>query len=616
MPGTVIYFSRRTPPRYARLRRTGLRQKSWPWLRYPRRDLILLGLTVLLLLASMSLSPPAAAQFAPFAPSGNGNPLPVGVERHGTLESAPVRLDGKTLFRVASPAVVNRSEPGYLVPVEVRASQIEGNLQRLLPYTWSYQSAIAPETLDIVINTVNGFPVLFADSPLLPQPRPLMTITDADAQYYALSKDELANQWRGELEEKLRQALAIRQPGALRQRLRIFFKALTGTVLATLVLALTWIALGRREKSLRQQRQTQSTLMRTQTDGAEDLGDSAAVSASSQGLNYFLGLQRRLQFVRFLRWLNLWMIAFVWTVSAAYVFRLFPHTRQLTRKVVIAPLVLLIAWFIFGLVNRLIDFTVDRFIQQVANSQNLTSANLQRITTITKAVKSVKMVLVYSLGAILVLRWLELVPGSVLALGTLLAVVISFAAQNLIRDVVNGFMILLEDQYRIGDVVAIGEKDGLVENFNLRITQLRNPDGHLITLPNSSIVEVENLSRDWSRSDFRIEVAYDTDVDLALAIVRDTAEKMAQAPDWKDQILDTHEFFGVEHLSHQGMVIRIWVKTLPIQQWVVAMELRRRLKKAFDLHGIRIGTPQQLWMQSMNGQGTSVEAASTLELGP
>jgi small-conductance mechanosensitive channel len=270
---------------------------------------------------------------------------------------------------------------------------------------------------------------------------------------------------------------------------------------------------------------------------------------------------------------------------------------------VIAPLVLLIAWFVIGLINRLIDFAVDKFIQQLADSQNLPSSNLQRLNTITEVVKSIKMVLVYTIGVLLVLQWLELVPGSVLALGTVVALVISFAAQNLIRDLVNGFMILLEDQYRIGDVVTIGEKGGLVENFNLRITQLRNPDGHLITLPNSSIVEVENLSRDWSRTDFRIEVAYDTEVDFALAIVRDTAEKMAQAPNWRDKVLDTHEFLGVEHLSHQGMVIRIWVKTLPMQQWLVAMELRRRLKKAFDLHGIRIGIPQQLWTQNGHSQG-------------
>jgi small conductance mechanosensitive channel len=578
---------------------------------YPLKNrlltLILTGLILPLLLTQLLLASPAIAQFPPLTPN-NASPLPVGVEQQGTIESAPVKLDGKTLFRIASPAVANRNDPGNLVPVEVRARQIEANLQRLLPVARSREANITPEKLNVVVETVNGFPVLFAESPVLPQPRALLTVTDTDAQYHALSKEELANQWQDELEQKLRQAVDIRQPEALRRQLRKFIRVLLITIATTLLLGLTWTLLGRREKALRQQRQAQSALMAM----ADEPPSSQAVQVSSPGILHFLNLQWRLQLIRFLQWLNFWAITFAWAIGTAYAFRIFPQTRQLARKLVIAPLVLLIAWFIIGLINRLIDFTVDQFVRQLAESQNLTTASLQRLNTITKAVKGVKMTLVYTLGVIMALQWLELVPGSILALGTLVALVISFAAQNLIRDLVNGFMILLEDQYRIGDVVNIGEKGGLVENFNLRITQLRNPDGHLITLPNSSIVEVENLSRDWSRSDFRIEVAYDTDVDLALAIVRDTTEKMAHDPDWQDLILDTNEFFGVEHLSHQGMVIRIWVKTLPIQQWVVAMELRRRLKKAFDLHGIRIGIPQQIWTQNDNGKVNLAQSVEKL----
>lgn len=578
---------------------------------YPLKNrlltLILTGLILPLLLTQLLLASPAIAQFPPLTPN-NASPLPVGVEQQGTIESAPVKLDGKTLFRIASPAVANRNDPGNLVPVEVRARQIEANLQRLLPVARSREANITPEKLNVVVETVNGFPVLFAESPVLPQPRALLTVTDTDAQYHALSKEELANQWQDELEQKLRQAVDIRQPEALRRQLRKFIRVLLITIATTLLLGLTWTLLGRREKALRQQRQAQSALMAM----VDEPPSSQAVQVSSPGILHFLNLQWRLQLIRFLQWLNFWAITFAWAIGTAYAFRIFPQTRQLARKLVIAPLVLLIAWFIIGLINRLIDFTVDQFVRQLAESQNLTTASLQRLNTITKAVKGVKMTLVYTLGVIMALQWLELVPGSILALGTLVALVISFAAQNLIRDLVNGFMILLEDQYRIGDVVNIGEKGGLVENFNLRITQLRNPDGHLITLPNSSIVEVENLSRDWSRSDFRIEVAYDTDVDLALAIVRDTTEKMAHDPDWQDLILDTNEFFGVEHLSHQGMVIRIWVKTLPIQQWVVAMELRRRLKKAFDLHGIRIGIPQQIWTQNDNGKVNLAQSVEKL----
>jgi small conductance mechanosensitive channel len=572
---------------------------------------IMLGLAVLTALTSPIMAPPPSlAQLGPL-PTTGGNSLPVGVEQQGTLETAAVKLDGKTLFRIASPAVPNRSEPGERVPVEIRAGQVQGNLQRLLPDGRHATNAITPDGLNVVVETVNGFPVLFAQHPELSQSRALLTVTAADAQYYSLAPEELAYQWQDELEQKLRQAIALRQPEAIRRQLKLFFRVLIGTILVTLFLGIAWMLLGRREKRLWHQRQIQRSVMQVQE--ASSVPAPEPCPQKGQGQRQLFGLQRRLQIVRFVRWLNFWFIAFSWAFGTAYALRLFPQTRQIARKLVIAPLVLLVAWFVIGLINRLVDLAVDQFVQRLAESQALTTPNLQRINTIAKVVKGVKMVAIYTIGVLLVLQWLELVPGSVLALGTLVALVISFAAQNLIRDLVNGFLILLEDQYRIGDVVNIGEKGGLVENFNLRITQLRNPDGHLITVPNSSIVEVENLSRDWSRSDFRIEVAYDTDVDFALAIVRDTAEKMAQDPDWRDVILDTHEFFGVEYLSHQGMVIRIWIKTAPIQQWVVAMELRRRLKKAFDLHGIRIGTPQQFWLQNGNGKGTLIKPAQEVE---
>jgi small conductance mechanosensitive channel len=217
------------------------------------------------------------------------------------------------------------------------------------------------------------------------------------------------------------------------------------------------------------------------------------------------------------------------------------------------------------------------------------------------------MVLVYTVGVLWVLQWLNLIPGSLLALGTVIALVISFAAQNLVKDLVNGFMILLEDQFRIGDFIRIGanaglqEVSGLVENLNLRITQIRSTEGNLIIFANSSIVQVENMSRTWARADFYIEVAYETDVNRALAIIRDTADKLAQDPQWHDVILDSHELLGVEQLSHSGIMIRLWIKTAPLQQWNVARELRRRLKLAFDQSDIRIGIPQQIWLKDGSG---------------
>jgi small conductance mechanosensitive channel len=355
---------------------------------------------------------------------------------------------------------------------------------------------------------------------------------------------------------------------------------------------------------LRQRRTAESALAYAHKESSEPHSDTdtdtEVANQRALALNRYFSIEKRLKVIQFFRWLLFWLIAFTWAFSTAYSLSIFPQTRFLARKPIVAPIVLLLTWFVIGFVNRLIDFSVERYVQRLAESQAYKPSTLQRTNTIAKVIKGFKMVVVYTIGILWVLQWLQLIPGSVLALGTAIALVLSFAAQNLIRDLVNGFLILIEDQYRIGDVVNIGDKGGLVADFNLRITQLRNPDGNLITIPNSSVVEVENLSRDWARSDFQIEVAYDTDVDLALSIVKDTAEQLANDPEWQSIILDTTEFFGVDQLSHNGIVIRIWLKTKPIQQWVVAMELRRRLKKAFDQHGIQIGTPRQVWLQDSN----------------
>lgn len=544
----------------------------------------------------------AVAQF-PTLPSVDAPAsLPAGVERVGNLAVTSIVLDGKDLFEIASPAVFDRATPAS-VPVEARARQVEANLKRLVPNGQTNQPVLDPQTLEVIIETVEAYPVLFAQDAATSEPRVLLTATDADAQYYSRSKEQVAEQWQKILQEELRRAIQLRQPEAIRQQIIQVVRLLIGVVLLSLLLGAGWAFLGKREKVLTQRQFAESALIRNQEDFAIDTPEDEPGLRLLEGLKHHLGLRRRLQIVSFFRWLLFWSLAFLWASGLAYSFYTFPQTRGIARNFIVVPIILLAAWFLMGLVNRLIDLTVDRLMQNLSEDLSLTQSNLQRVSTITKVIKGLKMVLVYSIGVLWALQWLNLIPGSVLALGTAIALVLSFAAQSLVRDLVNGFMILLEDQFRIGDFIRIGanaglqEVSGLVENLNLRITQIRSTEGNLITFANSSIVQVENMSRTWARADFYIEVAYETDVNQALAIIRDTTDKMAQDPEWHSLILDTHELLGVEQLSHTGIMIRLWIKTAPLQQWNVARELRRRLKMAFDQSDIHIGIPQQIWLK-------------------
>ncbi len=536
-------------------------------------------------------------------------PLPSDVQRDGQLESAGIYLDGEELFRIASPAVMNRTEVGDQIPVETRAEQIQANLRRLLiPPHHANSLQLNPETMEVVIETVDRYPVLMVDDVGLVDKRVLLTVTDADADYHGTTREALAAEWAEILggggeeaeEGKLSQAIALRQPEAFRQGLITSAKILAAVIIVTALLGGIRVWLKRREQHLSQRRAAEAALIKAHDAVPGDKPTEQLDSRLQAGLYQHLSLERRLHGVRLLRWLLFWGIAAAWALGTVYGLRLFPQTRQFASTLVFAPIMVLVVWFVVGLADRLINLAVDRFMQKVVKGQPLNSTNLQRIHTLAQVIKGVKMVLIYTAGLLWVLQWLNLVPGSVIAIGTLVALLLSFAAQNLVKDLVNGFFILLEDQFRIGDVVMIGDIDGFVENLNLRITQLRNPAGELITIPNSSIAHVRNMTRNWSRATVDVEVAYNSDIDLALAVMQDTADAMATDPKWQPLILDTHEFLGVQEISHTGVLIQIWIKTMPLKQWLVAMEFRRRLKFAFDQNNIQIGTPRQVWLQEGN----------------
>ena len=543
-------------------------------------------------------------------------PLPAGVERRGTLEAIGVSLDGKELFKIASAAIFNRSEPGSQIPVEVRAKQVEANLKQLtIASKVSEDGVLNPKTLRVSIEILNGQPVLFVKDATLTEAKVLLTVTDTDAQFYSTTQDRLANRWKDILERELRQALELRQPEALKQQNSEAVRILTATLLSTVLLGSIWIFWGWRRRRL-EQRQVAELAAQTEPLPAVEIPNVETTYLENrlfQRLHDYLGLQRRLKIVRFFRWLTFWAIAFTWLIGLAYSLKIFPETRQFANRVIAIPVVILITWFLTGLINRLTDLVIDRFIESREQDQSLTEANLQRVATLANVVKGLKRVLVYSLGFLWVLQWLNLAPGSLLALGALVALAVSFAAQSLVKDLVNGFLILLEDQFRIGDYVRIGTASGFITNLNLRITQIRSDEGNLVTLPNSLIAQVENMSRTWARADFRVEVAYDTDVDLALAVVRETVDRLAQDPEWQSLIFDTQEVFGVDQISHTGIVIRIWIKTAPLKQWSTARELRRRLKIAFDRHNIQIGVPQQMLLDHASDKFDSVEQTKEVD---
>ena len=191
---------------------------------------------------------------------------PANVERRGTLESVAIRLDGQELFRIASPTVLNRNDPGTQIPVEVRAKQVEANLNQVITDVKEAGAGdLNPNALQVLIETMQGQPVLYAKDTLLPEAMVLLTVTSADAQYHSVSQRVLADRWQTILEEDLRQALELRKPEALRRQIRSVISTLVATTIATLGLGAIWFTLGRRKQRLEQRQVNQSKVTTPQT---------------------------------------------------------------------------------------------------------------------------------------------------------------------------------------------------------------------------------------------------------------------------------------------------------------------------------------------------------------
>ena len=200
-----------------------------------------------------------------------------------------------------------------------------------------------------------------------------------------------------------------------------------------------------------------------------------------------------------------------------------------------------------------------------------------------------------SIGIIIIfmiLSELDIPIGPALAGLGVVGVAVGFGAQWLIRDLIAGTFILMENQYRVGDVIRIADVAGGVEEVSLRKTVLRDLDGIVHNIPNGEIRVASNFTRHWSRAHLNISVAYKEDLDRVMAIIRKTWEEIADDPDWGPFLISkTPWLLRVDAFGDSGIVIKVVGETQPIKQWDVMGELRRRIKKAFDEQGIEIPWP-------------------------
>ena len=294
-----------------------------------------------------------------------------------------------------------------------------------------------------------------------------------------------------------------------------------------------------------------------------------------------------------LLWVRIFMLLFGFSLT----FAVYPLTRKLCIFFLGQAIILPIIWMLVSLADTLVSFLIDYYLNQWAQEAQVDDPTSNRyalrVSTYSPAIKGASSFLFILLGIYVTFRFLE-INTAVLASAGGAALVLGFLSRNILEDMLNGALILWTDRYAIGDVIKVGDLGGFVENMNLYTTQLRGAEGRLITIPNGQISTVENLTKDWSRVDFAVEIAYNADTQKAIAIIEQVAEKMRNDPEWQDTILEPATILGVDQIAHTGITIKVWLKTQPIKQWAVGRELRLRIKQAFDEAEIAPGVPQQI----------------------
>ena len=215
----------------------------------------------------------------------------------------------------------------------------------------------------------------------------------------------------------------------------------------------------------------------------------------------------------------------------------------------------------------------------------------KRTETLARIVETTLRVVILIAALLMVLKQVGIEIGPLLAGAGIVGLAVGFGAQSLVKDVIGGFFILLENHMNVGDIVEIAGSAGVVETINLRVTVLRDLEGSVHIVPNGEIGVVTNMTKEYSQALVEIGVAYKEDVDEVIGILQRVADDMRNDDAFRDSILDPLEVLGLDSFGDSSVNIKVRLRTLPAKQWAVAREFRKRVKKTFDKEGIEIPFP-------------------------
>jgi small conductance mechanosensitive channel len=262
------------------------------------------------------------------------------------------------------------------------------------------------------------------------------------------------------------------------------------------------------------------------------------------------------------------------------------YVRFVTNAVPVA--LLLILAFVATLLTRRIIRALRKYaVKIMVQTGGVTDFEREkRAHTIALVVGRTLSIAIWTTAILMVLEEMQFDVRPLLAGAGIIGVAIGFGAQNIVKDVIGGVFLLMENQIRINDVAVINSKSGVVEEINLRTTVLRGDDGAVHIFPNGGIVSLSNLTRGYSFAVFSISVSYREDTDRVVELLKQIGEQLTEDESYRPLVLAPLEVLGVDALADSGVVIKARFKTIPSKQWIVGREMNRRIKKRFEEEGI------------------------------
>jgi small conductance mechanosensitive channel len=255
---------------------------------------------------------------------------------------------------------------------------------------------------------------------------------------------------------------------------------------------------------------------------------------------------------------------------------------------------LLLIWVGVRLALRFIKRLSDLIlIRAEGNPDDPTDVD-QRSKTLASVFTGIARIAVFIIGGLLVLEQIGISTGPLLGSVAILGLAVSFGSQNLVRDVVNGFFILLENQYAVGEWVVIDGHSGTVEKITIRSTWIRAWTGEIYVIPNGTISSLTNKARDWAVAPVHVGVGYGADLDKVREVVNKVGEQVFVTDEWKDILEEAPTYVGVTELADSAVTVRVVARVRPGSKAGISRELNYRLKLAFDEAGIEIPFPQRV----------------------